>query len=87
MIYADKAVLDGIEEVASHFKQNKLYVVKHDRDLGEHNGCELFEKEIYLYVWDNHNDAPKQKFDDVLDSLRYALLTHSRKPEWINHSL
>lgn len=87
MIYADKAILDGIEIVASHFKNDMIYVVRHDNEIPEHNGCAQFEKEVYLYVWDNTNDKPKPKYDDVLDSLRYALLTHDRKPTWFNHSI
>lgn len=87
MIYADKSVLDGIEMVATGYKTNTLFVVKHDKDIPEHNGCKLFEKEVYLYVWDKQKDAPKQFHDDVQDALRYAILTHMRKPSWVNHSL
>lgn len=85
MIYADKSVLDGIEMVAQSFKNDTLFIVKHDPRTGE--GCELFEEEIYNYVWDGKEDKPKKEHDDVMDALRYAILTHHRKPTWINHSI
>lgn len=35
-----------------------------------------FASEIYNYTWDDKKDLPIKEYDDVLDALRYALLTH-----------
>ncbi len=71
-INADKSKLSGIEEVAKLFKQNKLFVL--------YDHMDRFKKEIYKYVWHPTNGEPIKEFDDVLDSLRYAIYTHT-KPE------
>lgn len=70
-IYADKKVIAGIEEVASLFKQNKLFIVR--------DNVERFEKEIYLYVWNEKTGEPVKLWDDVLDALRYAIYTHFKR--------
>lgn len=70
-INADKKVIAGIEEVASLFKQNKLFVVR--------DNVERFEKEIYLYVWNEKTGEPIKLWDDVLDALRYAIYTHFKR--------
>ena len=62
---ARKDVLAGISEVASLFKLNKLKVVE--------DNVNIFKNEIYNYVWKEGQDAPVKQFDDVLDSLRYAI--------------
>lgn len=64
---ADKKVVAGIEEVARLFKQNKLYVVREN--------VNRFDKEIYLYVWNETTGDPIKLWDDVLDALRYAIYT------------
>ncbi|WP_164670954.1 PBSX family phage terminase large subunit [Virgibacillus doumboii] len=67
---ADKAVVSGIEEVARLFKINKLKVIK--------DNVNRFEKEIFMYVWNEKTGEPVKEWDDVLDSIRYAIYTHMR---------
>ena len=62
---ARKDVVAGISEVASLFKQRKLLVVEDNVDI--------FKTEIYNYVWKEGKDEPVKQYDDVLDSLRYAI--------------
>lgn len=62
---ARKDVVAGISEVASLFKQRKLKVVEDNVDI--------FKTEIYNYVWKEGKDEPVKQYDDVLDSLRYAI--------------
>ena len=71
-INADKAKLSGVEEVAKLFKRRDLMVV--------YESMERFKQEIYKYVWNETTGEPIKEFDDVLDSLRYAIYTHF-KPE------
>jgi PBSX family phage terminase large subunit len=66
-INADKKVVSGIEEVARLFKLNKLFIVR--------NNVERFDKEIYLYVWNERTGEPVKLWDDVLDAVRYAIYT------------
>lgn len=70
-INADKKVIAGIEEVARLFKQNKLFIVR--------DNVERFEKEIYLYVWNEKTGEPVKLWDDVLDAIRYAIYTHFKR--------
>lgn len=70
-INADKAVLSGIEEVSKLIKQNKFRVVYDD--------CPRFRQEIYKYVWHKTTGEPVKQFDDVLDSIRYAIYTHYKR--------
>lgn len=69
-INADKAVLSGIEEVSKLFKNNELFIIKENVDL--------FNKEIYNYVWAKDKDEPVKKNDDVLDAIRYAIYTEAK---------
>lgn len=71
-INADKSVMSGIENVAKLFKQRNLIVVYEKMDR--------FKQEIYKYVWHPTKGEPIKEFDDVMDSLRYAIYTHL-KPE------
>ncbi|MEK4394373.1 PBSX family phage terminase large subunit [Mammaliicoccus sp. FSL K6-3158] len=71
-INADKSVMSGIENIAKLFKQRKLKVVYEQMDR--------FKQEIYKYVWHPTKGEPIKEFDDVMDSLRYAIYTHL-KPE------
>lgn len=71
-INADKSIMSGIENVAKLFKQRKLKVVYEQMDR--------FKQEIYKYVWHPTKGEPIKEFDDVMDSLRYAIYTHL-KPE------
>lgn len=68
-LYADKAVLSGIEAVAKGFKTETLKVVV-DR-------VDLFKKEVFMYAWDKKSGQPLKVWDDVLDALRYAIYTDS----------
>lgn len=71
-INADKKVMSGIEEVAKLIKLNRFFVVYERMDR--------FKQEIYKYVWHKTSGEPVKEFDDVLDSIRYAIYTHL-KPE------
>lgn len=67
---ADKAVVSGIEKVAQLFKQDQLFVVKDKVDR--------FKKEIFMYVWNQKTGEPVKEWDDVLDSVRYAIYTNGK---------
>ncbi|USD79720.1 PBSX family phage terminase large subunit [Bacillus safensis] len=69
-VNADKAVISGIESVASLFKKNRLFVVE--------DKVERFKQEIFMYVWDQKSGMPVKLWDDVLDSLRYAIYTNGK---------
>lgn len=66
-VNADKAVVSGIEEVAKLFKTDKLKVIR--------NKVDRFQKEIFMYVWNEKTGEPVKMWDDVLDSIRYAIYT------------
>lgn len=70
-VNADKAVMAGIGMVAGKFKSNTLFVVK--------SKVELFRKEIFMYAWNKVTGEPIKKWDDVLDAIRYAIYTDSKK--------
>ena len=65
VINARKDVVAGIGEIASLFKTRRLKVVEEN--------VSRFKEEIYNYVWSNGKDEPVKQYDDVLDSLRYAI--------------
>lgn len=64
-INARKDVLAGIGEIASLFKTRRLKVIE--------DNVNIFKEEIYNYVWKDGKDEPVKQYDDVLDSLRYAI--------------
>ena len=64
-INARKDVMAGIGEVASLFKTRRLKVIE--------DNVNIFKDEIYNYVWKNGKDEVVKQYDDVLDSLRYAI--------------
>ena len=70
-IAADKSVLEGISTVATLFKTGNLLVVEDEVDI--------FKQEIYNYVWATGKDEPVKFWDDILDSLRYAIYTDMKK--------
>lgn len=59
-IKANKSVLEGISTVASLFKQERLFVVREN--------VKLFDHEIYNYVWKPNADEPVKADDDFLDN-------------------
>ncbi|WP_063335571.1 PBSX family phage terminase large subunit [Bacillus subtilis] len=67
---ADKAVVSGIEEVARLFKRDQLFIVE--------DKVSRFKKEIFMYVWNPNTGEPVKEWDDVLDSIRYAIYTHNK---------
>lgn len=69
---ANKAVLEGISDMATLIKSDKFFAYK--------NGIANFEKEIYSYVWDEKKDEPIKKNDDTMDACRYAI--HSTLSDW-----
>ena len=64
---ANKSVIAGIEVIAKLFKEQKLYVKR--------GFIPRFFDEIYQYRWKENStrDEPLKEFDDVLDSVRYAI--------------
>lgn len=72
---ADKAVLSGIEFVASLLKQYKLLIYK--------PAVQRFNEEIYNYIWKSveEKEDVKKVYDDVLDAIRYAIYTHFKKKD------
>lgn len=64
---ANKSVVAGIELIAKLFKERKLYVKR--------GFVPRFFDEIYQYRWKENStkDEPLKEFDDVLDSVRYAI--------------
>ncbi|EIQ4141342.1 PBSX family phage terminase large subunit [Staphylococcus pseudintermedius] len=66
-IFADKRIMRGVELVAHYFKNDKLRIL--------YDACPRFASEIYNYAWDSKKDLPTKEYDDVMDAMRYALLT------------
>lgn len=64
---ANKSVIAGIELIAKLFKEHRLYVKR--------GFVPRFFDEIYQYRWKENStkDEPLKEFDDVLDSVRYAI--------------
>jgi PBSX family phage terminase large subunit len=64
---ANKSVIAGIELIAKMFKERRLYVKR--------GFVPRFFDEIYQYRWKENStkDEPLKEFDDVLDSVRYAI--------------
>lgn len=71
---ANKSVIEGIDFVGSLLKQNKLFFLEEKFKKGL--------KEMYLYCW-NPKAAGKDEVlkvnDDVMDSLRYSLMSEFNK--------
>lgn len=67
-INADKAVLSGIESVATLIKKDMLLIS--DKVV-------RFKQEIFMYVWNKTTGEPIKQFDDVLDAIRYAVYTEN----------
>lgn len=62
---ANKSVMEGISTVATLIKNNEFFVI--DKVV-------RFRQEIYNYVWaKSGKDEPIKLYDDVLDSIRYAI--------------
>ena len=70
-INANKEVLEGISMIAKLFKTDKLFILE--------DNVTRFKDEIYNYVWQKGKDDPVKQFDDVLDSLRYAIYSDSKR--------
>ena len=70
-INANKEVLEGISMIAKLFKTDKLFILE--------DNVTRFKDEIYNYVWQKGKDDPVKQFDDVLDSLRYAIYSESKR--------
>lgn len=66
-VNANKKVMLGIETVAALMKQNKFFVI--------YDALPQFRQEVYKYIWHKSKDEPRQENDDVLDSIRYAILS------------
>ena len=57
--------------IAKLFKTDKLFILE--------DNVTRFKDEIYNYVWQKGKDDPVKQFDDVLDSLRYAIYSDSKR--------
>jgi PBSX family phage terminase large subunit len=66
-VEARKDVLAGIAQVATEFKTGELLVVR--------EGVDKFTEEIETYAWKDNADEPVKTGDDVMDALRYAVMT------------
>lgn len=64
---AKKDVVAGISYIATLFKQGRLKVLI--------SGVDRFRDEIERYSWSDKADEPVKEWDDVLDSIRYAVYT------------
>lgn len=64
---ADKAVISGIEKVATRFKQRTLLVSSE---------VKRFKEEIAQYAWNEKTGEPIKIMDDVMDAARYAIYSH-----------
>lgn len=69
---ADKAILAGIERVASLLKRDKLLIYD-SKD---------FLREVYSYVWDKKSGLPCKVSDDLMDAIRYAIYNYNNKKEF-----
>lgn len=64
---ANKEVISGIEQVASRFKKDMLLIC---------DDAKRFRDEISMYAWNEKTGEPVKQYDDVLDTIRYAIYTH-----------
>ena len=62
---ARKEVMAGISDVASLYKQKRLFIVKEN--------APRFQEEIYGYVWKEGADDPVKENDDTQDAIRYGI--------------
>ncbi|WP_433948730.1 PBSX family phage terminase large subunit [Fusobacterium necrophorum] len=69
---ADKAILAGVERVASLLKRDKLLIYD-SKD---------FLEEVYSYVWDKKSGLPCKVSDDLMDAIRYAIYNYREKKEF-----
>lgn len=69
---AQKAVIDGIQEVQRRLKNKSLSV---------HVSCKNLLEEFHTYKWKTNTskEQPIKEHDHALDALRYALFTHKKK--------
>ncbi|WP_193062961.1 PBSX family phage terminase large subunit [Oceanobacillus oncorhynchi] len=74
---ANKTVILGIETVAKLMKTEAFFI--------DYENADRFREEIYNYIWHKTKDEPIKEFDDVMDAIRYAILTDvilsKRKPK------
>lgn len=64
----NKRRMEGIETVAGLIKSDRFFV--------NYEHTPRFRQEIYNYVWHSTEDRPVKQFDDVMDAIRYAILSH-----------
>ena len=62
---AHKDVIAGIGEVATMFKNRRLYIVREN--------VSRFDEEIDTYCWKEGADEPVKVNDDVMDAMRYGV--------------
>lgn len=66
---ANKKIIQGITEVGSKFKSDKLYIM---------NTCYKLLDELPQYVWNDRGEKPVDVNDDSVDALRYGIYTHEQ---------
>ena len=69
-VNANKEILSGIEVVARLMKTNKFYILSE---------CKQYFKEVYAYTLDKKKGKHLKENDDLLDALRYAIYSESKK--------
>lgn len=67
---AKKDVIAGIGMVASLIKLKQFKVLRRT--------AKRFNEEVYNYVWKKNADEPVKQYDDVLDSVRYAIYSENQ---------
>ena len=71
---ADNSVKNGIEQVISHLKSDKLFIFR---------GLNNLLDEIENYRWKTHGtavfDEPVKEYDHAVDALRYAITTYKKQ--------
>jgi len=98
---AHKAVLEGIQAVASRFRNAgdgkpriqimRDCLVEKDRDLAEQKKPTCLEDEPDVYVWDTRQgmkqgDQPVKENDHAMDALRYLTARFDLKPREVQYS-
>ncbi|MDO4731204.1 MAG: PBSX family phage terminase large subunit [Clostridia bacterium] len=74
VIPADNKVLDGIRQVSTALKENKIKICKN---------CKASIREFSLYRWDESGtkESPVKENDHAMDDIRYFVTTYLNQPD------